>query len=260
MSPTPVTFVSPDGAERLHLGGHRRGGRRALRRRPRPDRPLRPQHVPGPARARARGSSPPAGSRPASPSTRRPTTGGSSRRRRPATASTPDEILVGAGADEILDLIAKAFLPARRRGRRPDPDVRDVPRPHRAARRRGRRGPAARPGAGLGARRRRRPRGGRRTPPSSGCAARTTRPRCPSPTARSSACSTGLAADAGARRASGPDRRPRRGLRRVRRAVAPRACGPPTRTSSSSGRPARPMRWPGCGSGSRSPIPRSSPG
>ena len=37
-------------------------------------------------------------------------------------------------------------------------------------------------------------------------------------------------------------------------------CEPTTRTSSSSGPPARPTPSPGCGSASRSPIPRSSPG
>jgi selenocysteine lyase/cysteine desulfurase len=39
-----------------------------------------------------------------------------------------EEIVVGAGADEILDLVAKAFLPGRRDRRPADPHVRDVRR------------------------------------------------------------------------------------------------------------------------------------
>ena len=45
------------------------------------------------------------------PSTRRPTTDASSRPRRRATGCRRDELIVGAGADEILDIITKAFLP-----------------------------------------------------------------------------------------------------------------------------------------------------
>ena len=46
----------------------------------------------------------------------------------------PEELIVGAGADEILDLVAKTFLPAGGDRRHPDPVVRDVPGPQRAAR------------------------------------------------------------------------------------------------------------------------------
>ena len=120
-----------------------------------------------------------------------------------------DEILVGAGADEILDLVAKAFM--RGPGRRSPPDLRHVPGQHRAARRDGRRGPAARRrgrlGAGLARPSGRRP--GRR--PSSGCAARTTRRPSPSPTGRSPELLGGLADDAeptAARRRSSSSTRP----------------------------------------------------
>ena len=58
MSPTPVTFSSPTAPATLLVGGDRRGGRRALRPRPRDDRPLRPQHLarlPRPGRPAAGG-------------------------------------------------------------------------------------------------------------------------------------------------------------------------------------------------------------
>ena len=155
MSPTPVTFTSPNAPVVVQLGGDRRGGRGPLRPRPRDDRPVRPQHLPHPAGPRRPSCWRPAGSRRRCPNTRRPTTAAWSRRPPPATASTPAEILVGAGADEILDIVAKVFIPAGGARRRPGPDLRDVPRPDRAARRDRRRRPAARRGGGLGARPRR---------------------------------------------------------------------------------------------------------
>ena len=59
------------------------------------------------------------------------------------------EILVGAGADEILDIVAKAYIPAGGRAVVPVPDLRHVPGPHRAARRPGDRGRATGQGGGL---------------------------------------------------------------------------------------------------------------
>ena len=111
-----------------------------------------------------------------------------------------DEILVGAGADEILDLVAKAFLPPGGDRGHPDADLRHVPRADRAA--------ARAPGPGAAAPGRARatrstcPRSAppRATRPSCGSAARTTRPGCPSRPARSPTCSSGLA---GGRRAPG---------------------------------------------------------
>ena len=61
-----------------------------------------------------------------------------------------------------------------------------------------------------------------RAPRSSGCAARTTRPRSPSPTAAIATLLDGLTERRRRGRTPGPDRRPRRGLRRVRRDVAGR--------------------------------------
>ena len=73
---------------------------------------VRPQHVARPAGDARRA----ARRRPvrddASPSTRRATTAGSSRRPRPRYGVASDEVVPGAGADEILDMCTKAFLPA----------------------------------------------------------------------------------------------------------------------------------------------------
>ena len=54
-----------------------------------------------------------------------------------------DEIIVGAGADEILDIVGKVYLPPGSTRGRPDAELRDVPRHHRAARSNGRRGATA---------------------------------------------------------------------------------------------------------------------
>ena len=49
----------------------------------------------------------------------------------------PHEVIVGAGADEVLDLVAKAYLPAGGRSHRADPHLRDVRRADVASERRG---------------------------------------------------------------------------------------------------------------------------
>ena len=224
MSPTPVTFTTPTAPVDLQLGGDRRGGRRALRR---PDRativrfdlntsPTPPALV-GRLLAAGRFEAPLSEYPPSD-----------YRRLVEAAAArygvSPDEILVGAGADEILDLVAKAFIAGRRRGRRPDPDLRDVPRPDRAARRDGRRRPAARRGRRLGARRRRRP----RRPRADAARRLAVQPEQPDRPGRARRRDRGAPRRPRRRRrgepARGPDRRPRRGLCRVRRVVAASAC------------------------------------
>ena len=186
MSPTPVTFTTADRARDLHLGGDRRGGRRALRPRPADDRPVRPQHLPHPAGARrpAPRGRPVRGAAVRVPADRLPPArrGGGRplrRRARPRSWSAPGR--------------TRSSTSWPRRSSRPAARA-VVPTPTYAMyrvlteqrRRDRRRRPAAGRGRRLGARPRRRPRG-RRDParPSSGCAARTTRPPCPSPTARS---------------------------------------------------------------------------
>ena len=108
---------------------------------------------PDPAGPRRHGCSRPAGSRRRSPSTRRPTTAGSSPRPPHATASRRPRSSSAPGADEILDIVGQGLHPARRSRGHPDPDLRHVPRPDRAARRDRGRGPAAWRGGRLGARR-----------------------------------------------------------------------------------------------------------
>ena len=173
----------------------------------------------------------------------------------------PAELLVGAGADEILDIVAKVFIPAGGRAVVPIPTyaMYRVLTEQRGATRRRR--PAARPRSGLRAR----PRRDRAAAATPGAAVVwLCSPNNPTalaePDGAIATLLAGLAADAAAAGRPAPDRRPRRGLRRVRRVVAPRAARRRTRTSSSSGPPARPTPWPVCGSGSRSPGPSSSPG
>ena len=75
-------------------------------------RPLRPQHVARSRRSCSRGSSPTGRFETRCPSTRRATTGASSRPRPQRYGVATDEVVPGAGADEILDMCTKAFLPA----------------------------------------------------------------------------------------------------------------------------------------------------
>ena len=253
MSPTPVTFTSPV-ARRLHLGGDRRGGRRALRRADRVDRPLRPEHVAHPAGPRR----PPPGRGPVrDPAVRVPAVGLPPAHRR------------GSGPLRRRHATRSWSVPGRTRsstssprrsspggpGRPPGPDLRDVPGDHRAARRGGHRRPAATSRRGLGDRHRRGPRGRRGSSVVWLCS-----PNNPTglaePEGPIESLLDGLAADS----ARTADRRPRRGVRRVRRDVAACRSARRIRTSSSSGRRARRMRSPACASGSRSPTPRSSPG
>ena len=151
MSPTPVTFASPTAPAAYTLGGDRRGGRRALRHpassgssastsTPRRRRPTLVERLLAAGRFET--------SAVRVPAVRLPAAGRG--RRRPLRRRRRTRSWSGAGADEILDIVAKAFLPAGGSGRGPDPDLRDVPRPDRAARRaRARRpAPAARTTAG----------------------------------------------------------------------------------------------------------------
>ena len=239
-----------------------RRSRRATASRSSDDRPVRPEHVPGAARARGRGSWRPVAFE--TPLSEYPP---SDYRRLVAAAAARYGVGTGRAARR------------RRRGRDPRPRRQGVPR--RRARR-----PSSRPrrtrctasspssaaptvvavprlgrGRGLGARPRRRPRGRRATPRSSGCAARTTRRRCPEPDGAIERLLAGLAADAAGgrprRRRSSSSTRPTPSSS-ARRSLGLRDALPEPR--SSSGRRARPTPSPGCGSGSRSPGPSRSPG
>ena len=110
MSPTPVTFTSPTAPASYSLGGDRRAGRGPVRRGPGHDRPLRPEHLPHPAGARRTSCWRPDGSRRRCPNTRRPTTAASIEAAAARYGVDPSELIVGAGADEILDIVAKAFI------------------------------------------------------------------------------------------------------------------------------------------------------
>ena len=170
----------------LFLGGDRRAGRRPVRRRPGHDRPLRPQHLPHPAGAGER----PAGGRAVRggpvriPADRLPPPrrgGRRALRRRPER----DHRRCRRGRDPRHR--GQGLHHRRWQRRRPDPDLCDVPRRDRAARRR----PSWRSRAWPrrpGSRWTGRPSGPPSptpAPPSSGCAARTTRRPWPSPTERS---------------------------------------------------------------------------
>ena len=192
MSPTPVTYTLADAARLVQLGGDRRGGRGPLRRADSTTivrfdlntSPAPPDLAAAPPGRRA--------VRVAAvrvPAVRLPPPRRGRRRRR--TASAPDEILVGAGADEILDLVGKAFLPAGGAAVIPTPtyamyrvitEQRGATRRSRVPRLPGRRAGRSTSTAVRAA--------AARQPTSSGCAARTTRPASPSPTARSRASST----------------------------------------------------------------------
>ena len=226
--PHPGLDGRPDRPGRLRLGGHDRAGRGALRRSRRADRPVRPQHRPGAARDR------PDGSR------RRAVRGGLSEyppsdyRRLVAAAAArygvpTDELLVGAGADEILDIVAKAFLPAGAAAVIPTPTyamyrvlteqraraVVAVPRLGPDRRLRDRRAGGARGRRGGGGRLAVQP----EQPDRRGRARRDDRGAAGRPCRR---CRRG-----GTR---GTDRRPRRGVRRVRRGEPRRAARAAIRT------------------------------
>ena len=253
MSPTPVTFQSPDRARR------RTAGRRPTRRSPR-----------------------------ATASIARRSSGSTSTPPRPRRTSSPD--LLAAGRFEaplseypptdyrrLVEAAAARYgvdarrdprrrrrrrdprhrrqgvHPGRRSRRRPGPDVRDVPGPDRAARRDGRRRPAAR-AATLGyaldlpATRRGRAR-------EDAAVVWLCSPNNPTALAEPDGTieallrrhSTTTPPRPGARHRSSSSTRP------MPSSSAPRCsrCATPTRTSSSSAPPARPTRSPVCGSGSR---------
>ena len=111
MSPTPVTFTLAERAVDLQLGSDRRRGRRAVRPRPRDDRPVRPQYLAHPTGAHGPA---PRGRPVRGPLSEYPPT--DYRRLVDAAAArygvSRAEILVGAGADEILDIVAKVCIPA----------------------------------------------------------------------------------------------------------------------------------------------------
>ena len=171
----------------------------------------------------------------------------------------PEEILVGAGADEILDLIGKAFLPAGSSAVVPIPTYAMYP---------GHLGPARRAVVAavprLGA-----DRGFALDGEAIRAAARSASviwlcspnnpTGLPEPPGTIDALLDGLAADARCRRPLRPGGRARRGLRGVRRHVASSGSGLLTRASSSSGPRARPTGWPACGSGSPSRTGSCSP-
>ena len=190
MSPTPVTFNPPNAPSTYSWEATDEEVAARYGIDPSSDRPVRPQHLAHPAGARPA----PAGGRPV----------------RGAAVRIPADRLPppgrGGGGPLRRDRVGdprrgrrrrdprhrrQGVHPGRRAGRRPGPDLRHVPGPHRAARRPGRRGPATRRGGGLVARPGSDARRRRWTPRSSGCAARTTRPRWPSRTARSATCSAG---------------------------------------------------------------------
>ena len=169
-----------------------------------------------------------------------------------------DEVLIGAGADEILDIIGKVFLPVGSRAVVPIPTyamyrviteqrgATVIPVPRLGALDGYRLDVAGRPGRGA--------RCGRRV---------AVQPQQPDGLAGTRRCDRGPALRPRRRcrgdRSQRADRRPRRGLRRIRRLVARSNCERPIRGSSSSGPPARPTPWRACASGSGSRGRTSSP-
>ena len=241
---------------RLQLGGDGRGGRRALRRPDRDDRPVRPEHA-----RRRRPTSSPSSSRPADskrrcPSTRRPTTAASSSRgrRRYGVAAGRDPRRAPGPTRSSTSSARRSCRPADRPSS-PTPDLRDVPRRHRATRRDasslvprlgGGRGWAIDVAAVRAA--------AHATPTLVWLCSPNNPTGLAEPDGAIEALLDGHRRDAAADGRRAGDRRPRRGLRRVRRRDASIAAARrSTRTSSSSGPRARPMRSPACGSGSRSP-------
>ena len=238
MSLTPFTFLAPTApasyaweatdeevAARYGLAIERR-------------RPLRPQHVADATGRSSPACSPTGASRRPSPNTRPPTIDASPTPPPRDSASATDEILVGAGADEVLDIIGKVFLPLGSKA--------VVPIPTYAMYRviTEQRGATVVPVPRLGAAE------GYRLDATGGPGSRTRRrarlavqPQQPDRTARTRRRDRGAPRRAGRGRrrggSDGPDRRPRRGLRRVRRPVAAWTCAPPIRGSSSSGPPSK---------------------
>ena len=213
----------------LQLGGDRRGGRGPLRDRPVEHRPVRPQHLADPAGARPA----PAGGRPV----------------RGAAVRIPADRLPppgrGGGGPLRRDRVGdprrgrrrrdprhrrQGVHPGRRPRRRPGPDLCDVPGPHRAARRAGRRGPATRRGGGLVARLRTRPRAAAVdaavvwlcSPNNPTALAEPDGAIARAPRRARRGCRRG--------RPTRSDRRPRRGLRRIRRDRRSSGCATTTRT------------------------------
>ena len=252
MSPTPGHLHAPDAPAGYSWEATDEARRRALRRPGRPDRPVRPQHLPR-AAGRSPGALLAAGrfETPLSeyPPSRLPPP---RRRGRRALRRDPDELLVGRRRGRDPRHVRQGVPAAGRRAVVPIPtyamyrvltEQRGAPRrsPSRASAPRGwaMDVDAAVRAAGTRARR------------SSGCAARTTRPACAEPDGTIERLLDGLAdgrrAPTGDRAA---DRRPRRGVRGVRRTVPHRtARALPEPGRRPHGR-ARPMRSPACGSAS----------
>ena len=161
-----------------------------------------------------------------------------------------DELVPGAGADEILDMCTKAFLPA---GEAAVISVPTYPMYRIHAEQRGGRVIAV-PRLGRDDGWAMDAAGGPPRPParrrSSGSATRTTRPGRAEPDGAIERLLDGHRGRRRRGRPAGARRRRRRGLQRVQRRVGDRAARRATRTSSRSARPPRPTRSRACGSAS----------